>query len=243
MDLLKNLKRDFVESSRWVPMEENKEGLLVLTTDPERVRASRIVSNVFPKRQDRLPGRRPQREFKSHAGPVLRWRRHGDGAAPTSASCFGKLDDESDDEDLAAWAATTSRSRRTTSWSSSSTRSSWMPITRAHPTSTSSRYPGKGKTEVRFRKDGTLVPYISVPAQLSQCASSARLKIMCDLDISEKRKPQDGKIKFKKFGPLDIELRVATDALAGRRRGHRHAYSGRGRAHSARQARPVGAQR
>jgi type II secretory ATPase GspE/PulE/Tfp pilus assembly ATPase PilB-like protein len=38
----------------------------------------------------------------------------------------------------------------------------------------------------------------------------ARIKIMCDLDISEKRKPQDGKIKFKKFGPLDIELRVAT---------------------------------
>ncbi|MFH0933699.1 MAG: GspE/PulE family protein, partial [Pseudomonadota bacterium] len=37
-----------------------------------------------------------------------------------------------------------------------------------------------------------------------------RLKIMCDLDISEKRKPQDGKIKFKKYGPLDIELRVAT---------------------------------
>ena len=33
---------------------------------------------------------------------------------------------------------------------------------------------------------------------------------MCDLDISEKRKPQDGKIKFIKYGPLDIELRVAT---------------------------------
>ena len=43
----------------------------------------------------------------------------------------------------------------------------------------------------------------------------ARLKIMCDLDISEKRKPQDGKIKFKKFGPLDIELRVATIPTAG----------------------------
>src|SRR6185295_9824309 len=35
------------------------------------------------------------------------------------------------------------------------------------------------------------------------------------LDISEKRKPQDGKIKFKKFGPLDIELRVATIPSAG----------------------------
>ena len=43
----------------------------------------------------------------------------------------------------------------------------------------------------------------------------ARLKIMCDLDISERRKPQDGKIKFKKFGPLDIELRVATIPTAG----------------------------
>jgi type II secretory ATPase GspE/PulE/Tfp pilus assembly ATPase PilB-like protein len=62
---------------------------------------------------------------------------------------------------------------------------------------------------VRFRKDGTLVPYISVPASYRN-ALAARLKIMCDLDISEKRKPQDGKIKFKKFGPLDIELRVAT---------------------------------
>ena len=70
-------------------------------------------------------------------------------------------------------------------------------------------YPGKGKTEVRFRKDGSLQPYISVPHGYRN-AIAARIKIMCDLDISERRKPQDGKIKFKKFGPLDIELRVAT---------------------------------
>jgi type II secretory ATPase GspE/PulE/Tfp pilus assembly ATPase PilB-like protein len=70
-------------------------------------------------------------------------------------------------------------------------------------------FPGKGKTEVRFRKDGSLVPYISVPSSYRN-ALAARLKIMCDLDISERRKPQDGKIKFRKFGPLDIELRVAT---------------------------------
>jgi type II secretory ATPase GspE/PulE/Tfp pilus assembly ATPase PilB-like protein len=38
---------------------------------------------------------------------------------------------------------------------------------------------------------------------------------MCDLDISERRRPQDGKIKFKKYGPLDIELRVATIPSAG----------------------------
>mmetsp|Transcript_498 Transcript_498/g.342 ORF Transcript_498/g.342 Transcript_498/m.342 type:complete len:107 (+) Transcript_498:140-460(+) len=33
---------------------------------------------------------------------------------------------------------------------------------------------------------------------------------MSDLDIAERRKPQDGKIKFKKFGEKNIELRVAT---------------------------------
>jgi type II secretory ATPase GspE/PulE/Tfp pilus assembly ATPase PilB-like protein len=70
-------------------------------------------------------------------------------------------------------------------------------------------YPGKARTEIRLRKDGSLVPYIEVPGAYRN-AIVARIKIMCDLDISEKRKPQDGKIKFRKYGPLDIELRVAT---------------------------------
>jgi type II secretory ATPase GspE/PulE/Tfp pilus assembly ATPase PilB-like protein len=74
--------------------------------------------------------------------------------------------------------------------------------------------PGKERTGVRFRKDGTLFNYIEVPAAY-RSAMVTRLKIMCDLDISEKRKPQDGKIKFRKYGPLDIELRVATIPTAG----------------------------
>ena len=74
--------------------------------------------------------------------------------------------------------------------------------------------PGKQKTGIRLRIDGTLQPYIEVPAHLRR-ALVTRLKIMCDLDISEHRKPQDGKIKFKKYGPLDIELRVATIPSAG----------------------------
>jgi type II secretory ATPase GspE/PulE/Tfp pilus assembly ATPase PilB-like protein len=74
--------------------------------------------------------------------------------------------------------------------------------------------PGKAKTGIRFRKDGSLNTYIEVPHNYRQPLVT-RLKIMCDLDISEKRRPQDGKIKFKKFGPLDIELRVATIPTAG----------------------------
>jgi type II secretory ATPase GspE/PulE/Tfp pilus assembly ATPase PilB-like protein len=74
--------------------------------------------------------------------------------------------------------------------------------------------PGKLKTAIRLRIDGTLQAFIEVPAQFRQ-AMVTRLKIMCDLDISERRKPQDGKIQFKKYGPLDIELRVATIPSTG----------------------------
>ncbi len=75
-------------------------------------------------------------------------------------------------------------------------------------------FPGKAKTVVRFRKDGTLIKYHEFPAQYRNPLIS-RIKIMAKLDISEKRKPQDGKISFKKFGPANIELRVATIPTAG----------------------------
>jgi type II secretory ATPase GspE/PulE/Tfp pilus assembly ATPase PilB-like protein len=74
--------------------------------------------------------------------------------------------------------------------------------------------PGKLKTGIRFRIDGSLQPYIEVPAHFRQ-AMVTRLKIMCDLDISERRKPQDGKIKFKLTENKEIELRVATIPTAG----------------------------
>src|SRR5690349_23825261 len=49
MDLLKNLKREYVESNLWLPIDEAKEGLSIMCLDPERIRSSRIASNVFPK--------------------------------------------------------------------------------------------------------------------------------------------------------------------------------------------------
>jgi type II secretory ATPase GspE/PulE/Tfp pilus assembly ATPase PilB-like protein len=74
--------------------------------------------------------------------------------------------------------------------------------------------PGKSNTVIRFRIDGACQLYQTIPYTFKRAIVS-RLKIMSDLDISERRKPQDGKIKFKKFAPLDIELRVATIPTAG----------------------------
>lgn len=70
-------------------------------------------------------------------------------------------------------------------------------------------YPGKEKVVVRFRVDGELRPYLELPA-VYRNSLVARIKVMCNLDISERRKPQDGKINFRRFGGLPIELRVAT---------------------------------
>jgi type II secretory ATPase GspE/PulE/Tfp pilus assembly ATPase PilB-like protein len=69
---------------------------------------------------------------------------------------------------------------------------------------------GREKVRIRFRRDGLLRPYLELPPNF-RSALIARLKIMCELDISERRKPQDGKINFAKFMQgVKLELRLAT---------------------------------
>ena len=67
---------------------------------------------------------------------------------------------------------------------------------------------GKANTRIRFRKDGDLEDYLELqPAYCNALVS--RIKIMANLDISEHRHSQDGKIAFGKVGPVPIDLRVA----------------------------------
>lgn len=73
---------------------------------------------------------------------------------------------------------------------------------------------GKANAVIRFRVDGACQVYQTVPYTYKRAVVS-RLKIMSELDIAERRFPQDGKIKFKKYAPLDIELRVASIPTAG----------------------------
>ncbi|WP_088278469.1 GspE/PulE family protein [Ideonella sp. A 288] len=63
--------------------------------------------------------------------------------------------------------------------------------------------------KVRLRVDGELQSYLELPLRL-RYALVGRLKIMADLDISEHRKPQDGKIAFARFGGSKVELRMVT---------------------------------
>ncbi len=61
---------------------------------------------------------------------------------------------------------------------------------------------------VRYRIDGILHKHAILPKDL-QAAIISRLKIMAELDIAEKRIPQDGRI-LKKIGNKDIDFRVST---------------------------------
>ena len=73
---------------------------------------------------------------------------------------------------------------------------------------------GKKNVEVRFRVDGDCAIYQTVPYSY-RAALVSRIKIMSNLDITVRRIPQDGKIKFKRSATDEIELRVATIPTQG----------------------------
>jgi len=209
-DLLKNLKREYVESSHWIPIEETQEGLVILTTDPERIQTSRVVNNIFPK--NRLVYKVcSQREFKQTLDLFYGGSSDASGGFATDESSMDDLLTSMGGEEEEGAGA--SQEDVSAAADNELVKLVNKVIVDAYRMGASDIHiepgPGKAKTLIRVRKDGSLLNYIEVPSTYRN-ALVTRLKIMCDLDISEKRKPQDGKIKFKKYGPLDIELRVAT---------------------------------
>lgn len=74
--------------------------------------------------------------------------------------------------------------------------------------------PFEKETRVRVRVDGVLQNKLTIPPAASG-ALLARLKVMSELDIAEKRLPQDGRIVFKQYNKkgIDVDLRVSTAPL------------------------------
>ncbi len=205
-ELLKSLKRRFVKSHLWVPIEEDAEGIVVLSTDPERVINSHIANQVFPRKKITFRvcgnsefGATLEQFYGSEDTPAsidTIIRRMGDDAADLRGDAEEKAESDSVVVQLVN-----------------------KMIIEAHKMKASDIHVeprhGKARTRVRFRVDGSLLGYTEIPAAYHD-KLVARLKIMADLDISNKREPQDGKITFKQFhSSLDIELRVATIPTSG----------------------------
>ena len=204
LNLLKNLKREYLAEQQWLPLDEADGLVLILCTDPERVRSGPALALYGNKVQLRVTTRL---EF-----------------AQTLEQFFGQWQGGNIDALLSDMAVEeesipTAADEMSAAQDNEVVRLVNQIIVDAYQQKASDihiePYPGQAKTRVRFRRDGQLVLYREIPAAYRNPLVT-RLKIMCDLDISERRKPQDGKIKFKKYVPeLDIELRVATVPTAG----------------------------
>jgi len=206
LDLMKNLRREYVEQNQWLPIEDGKEGIVILTLDPEQLKSSRVVNNIFPR--SKIAYRvTTVREFKQTVDQFFGGSFSDDTDVGDLLSAMDEGEAETESGDEVSAAADNELVKLVNKI-----------IIDAYQQGASDIHiePGMGKDRItiRFRRDGSLQKYIEIPHSY-RAAIVARIKIMCDLDISEKRRPQDGKIKFKKFGPLDIELRVATLPTAG----------------------------
>jgi general secretion pathway protein E len=69
--------------------------------------------------------------------------------------------------------------------------------------------PRRDVGEVRFRIDGVLHPAYQIPMPV-MAAMTSRIKILGRMDVVEKRRPQDGRIKTRTAGGEDVELRLST---------------------------------
>ena len=151
-DLLRNLKREYVEANQWLPIDDTKEGLVVLCLDPERVRNSRIASNVFPKARI-VYKVTTQKEFKETINQFY-------GAESVDSGDIDDLLSGMEDEALDTEASSDEASAAA---DNELVKLVNKVIIDAYHQGASDihiePYPGKSKTEIRFRKDGALSPY------------------------------------------------------------------------------------
>jgi hypothetical protein len=186
IDLLKNLKFDYLQQNQWAPVEESAEGIVIICTDPEQIMGARVVKNIFPRAKItyRVTS---HHEFRQTLDQLF-----GNSGVPgfTDDSSVGDMLATLDQDELEADGGL----EISASADNELVKLVNKIIIDAYQQGASDIHiePGLGKDKVlvRFRKDGTLVKYVEVPSSY-RSAMVARLKIMCDLDIAERRKPQD----------------------------------------------------
>jgi type II secretory ATPase GspE/PulE/Tfp pilus assembly ATPase PilB-like protein len=217
-DLIKPLNVEFLKKNFWMPLRRDKTVIEVLIDDPNDLDKIQDIKRSFPGQSIKFSVclRRDISQFI---------KRSTTGAAPTAAMPTGITDpgsleelqammiDEATEEAAADASADAGMSEN----DSTVVKLCNKIIIDAYKMNTSDihiePYGEKKETVIRFRIDGTCQEYMKVPPVFRRAIVS-RLKIMASMDIAERRKPQDGKIKFK-MADKEIELRVATIPTAG----------------------------
>ena len=215
IELLKNLNVDYLRKNHWMPLKRDRTAIEILTDDPGDLDRVADIKRTFPGLNIRfaISLRRDIAQFLSSAT--------GQGQGDSGSS--RKLDENVSDilgelVNEAQEAAAEDSGGGLDENDNAIVRLANQIIADAYRQGASDihvePYGEKRETLVRFRVDGDCFEYMKIP-QSYRRAIVSRLKIMASLDIAERRKPQDGKIKFKLSENKEIELRVATIPTAG----------------------------
>jgi type II secretory ATPase GspE/PulE/Tfp pilus assembly ATPase PilB-like protein len=213
IELLKNLNVDYLKKNHWMPLKRDRASVEILTDDPGNLDRVQDIKRTFPGLNIRFAVslRRDIAQFL--------------GSSTGTGDAGGRKLDENV-SDILGELVTEAQAEATEEAAGSGLDENDSAIVRlanqiiadAYRQNASDihiePYGEKRETLVRFRVDGDCFEYMKIP-QSYRRAIVSRLKIMASLYIAERRKPQDGKIKFKLSESREIELRVATLPTAG----------------------------
>ena len=204
-DLMKDLKLEFLKRNLWLPLKRERDGsTIVLIDNPQDIQRVDSIHQVLHGHKIQLAVglKKDIQQFLSVAG--------GEGGGPRASmseilSDLGAEAQAERDPDASGVEVDEN--------DSAVIRLANQIIVDAYKARASDihiePYGLQKDTMIRLRIDGSCMEYQQVPGAFRR-ALVARIKIMATLDIAERRKPQDGKVKFKLPDGRDIELRVAT---------------------------------
>ena len=210
-EIIRNMKKSFLLNDLWVPISWGKSGIDILMEDPKDIRKTDHIRALIKTRKIIL-----------HVGikeDIEKYIRHFFKKQVQSSMAESideqdfllDIDFEEEDEDEEQVEGLDESASQVVKLVD-------QVLVKAFRDNASDIHiepsPISKKTTVRFRLDGVCQEYVTVPNSMARGILS-RLKIMANLDIAERRLPQDGKIKFHRKGIPPFELRMATLPTAG----------------------------
>ena len=211
VELIRNLKQSFLLHDLWVPIGWTKNGIDILLDDPMDIRKTDHIRALI-----KTPNIRLYVGIREDVEKFIRYffEKQADATIEESIEDQDFLldisfeEEEEEEEEVESLDESASQVVKLVD----------QLLVRAFRENASDIHiepsPASRKTVIRFRLDGVCQEYISVPISMARGLVS-RLKIMANLDIAERRLPQDGKIKFHRKGIPPFELRMATLPTAG----------------------------
>lgn len=205
-ELLNGLRIPFLKANNWVPVHSDENGIPVIAIDnPQDIQRIADIKTLFPGKELKYAF-----AFTEDIQKMIEQFTAKDDELESIDAILSQISEEEAEEEEEEAAVSEESSAIVQLVNKIILDAQERNVSDIHI----EPYPGRNNTEVRFRVDGSCMLYQTIPYHFRNAIVS-RLKIMADLDIAERRKPQDGKIKFSKFSGKDLELRMATIPTQG----------------------------